>query len=1301
MYFGPAKSLCLLAAALVLTALTTFTPMAAAQESILFSFNGTDGSTPNAGLISDAKGNLYGTTNSGGLVGAPFGVDGTVFELIPGAGGVWTEKVLYNFGSVSGDGVAPLGGVVFDKAGNLYGTTTAGGASSNGTVYELSPSTGGTWTEKILYSFKGGPTDGSNPRRGSLLFDAKGNLYGTTLDGGANGGVTGDGVVFELSPATGGTWTEKLLYSFGASSADGTGPTNSVVFDAAGNLYGTTEFGGTYNYGTAFELSPAANGGWTEKILHTFDLNLVDGINPIGAVILDAQGNIYGTAYRGGAFGNGNGLGAVYELSPSASGPWTEQILHSFTGGLTNGDGDYPVGGLVFDAAGNLYGTTSGGGVPAVGTVYELTRSASGWTEKVIYTFSNIASDGSGPLDNLIFDPAGNLYGTTASGGSNSFGLDGTVFKLAKVVTASPTFSPPGGAYTAAQTVKITDATAGATIYYTIDGGASSTKYTGPITVSTSETIAAVAVTSGLPLSQPAIANYQIGTVAATPEFSPAPGTYTLAQSVTITDAAPGATIYYTTNGTTPTTSSTKYSGAISVTATETIKALAVATGYTNSAVASATYTITPVTPPTEKVLYSFGATSTDGGVPIAGLISDSAGNLYGTTEYGGTHSITYAGVTSPAGTVFELSPATGGGWTKKTLYNFGATSTDAAHPLAGLVLDSKGNLYGTTYQGGTWGLGTVFELSPATGGTWTEKVLHNFGGTLTDGEVPESNLILDSAGNLYGTTEAGGAYDTTYGGASNGFGTVFEMSPGTGGAWTEKVLYSFSYLSQTDGYYPMAGLVFDSKGNLYGTTSDGGTGQDLEGGGTVFELTPTGGGGYTEKVLYSFGGGSTNGYRVLGGVVLDAAGNIYGTATAGGNGFDLDGTVFELSPVGGGWAETVLHSFGAYETDGINPRAGLVFDAAGDLYGTTWGGGVNGYGTAFKLAAQTGGGWTESVVHSFNLSTTDGANPWAGLILDASGNLYGTTAFGGAHGPTNNGYVGGTVFEIQLATTKAATTTTLVSSLNPSIYGQSLTFTARVKSSSGTPAGTVAFKDGTTTLGTITLSAGVAKYTTTTLAVGTHSITAVYSGSTSYNTSTSTAVSQVVNKATTKNTLVSSLNPSIYGQSVTFTATVKPQYTGTPSGTVTFKNGTTTLGSVTLSAGVAKYTTTTLAVGTHSITAVYSGSTSFNTSTSAALSQVVKKANTTTTLVSSLNPSTHGQSVTLTATVKPQYSVTPTGTITFNDGTTTLGTITLSAGVAKYTTATLATGKHTITATYNGSTNFTTSSATLTQTVN
>jgi phospholipase C len=282
------------------------------------------------------------------------------------------------------------------------------------------------------------------------------------------------------------------------------------------------------------------------------------------------------------------------------------------------------------------------------------------------------------------------------------------------------------------------------------------------------------------------------------------------------------------------------------------------------------------------------------------------------------------------------------------------------------------------------------------------------------------------------------------------------------------------------------------------------------------------------------------------------------------------------------------------------------------------------------------------------------------------------------------------------------ATTTTLTSSLNPSTYGQAVIFTATVTSSSGTPPDgeTITFSQGTTTIGTGTLSHGVATLSYSALAVGTKSVKAVYPGDANFATSTSKSLSQVIAKATSTTALTSSQNPSGFDQLVTFNATVAPQFSGTPTGTVTFKNGTATLGSPTLNNGVASYTTTQLAVGTATITAVYNGSSSFLTSTSPVVNQVVNAANTTTALASSLNPSTYGQSVTFTATVTAQFGGTVTGSVTFMDGTTTLKTVNLSGSSAKYTSSTLATGTHNIAATYGGSTDFVTSSATLTQTV-
>jgi uncharacterized repeat protein (TIGR03803 family) len=583
--------------------------IAAAQESLVWSFGGysNDSINPESSLILDASGNLYGTTAKGGANG-----EGSVFELMPVAGGGWTEKVIYSFNPTGAykDGYTPLGSLVFDSSGNLYGTTSAGGnGSTAGSVFELSPGAGGVWTEKILYSFqKTSATDGSAPH-GGLIFDAQGNLYGTTLGGGTGtlSGNTiayaGDGTVFELSPGQGGVWTEKILYNFGVTSPkDGAYPYCNLTFDAQGNLYGTTHVGGATGMGSVFELSPGAGGVWTEKLLWNFAGAPADGQNPAAGLIFDAQGNLYGTTSYG---GTGGGSGAVFELSPGAGGTWTEKVIYGMGAWESNtgGDGAVPMGSVLFDAQGNLYGTTEyGGSVMNEGTFFELSPGAGGlWTETIEYSFGATNTSAQQPLAGVIADAAGNLYGTTELGGAYDltnqytfYSNNGTVFEIA--AAGLPAISPAGGNYPGTQSVTITSATSDAAIYYTTDGTTpttSSTKYTGPIQVSDAETIKAFATITGSPNSAVASAAYTFGSqAAATPVISPTAGTYTSSQSVTITDSTANATIYYTTNGTTPTASSTKYTGAISVSSSETIEAIAEASGFSNSAVAMATYTI-------------------------------------------------------------------------------------------------------------------------------------------------------------------------------------------------------------------------------------------------------------------------------------------------------------------------------------------------------------------------------------------------------------------------------------------------------------------------------------------------------------------------------------------------------------------------------------------------------------------------------------------------------------------------------------------------------------------------------------
>lgn len=392
---------------------TLFATAAAAQEGVLYSFkaNDIDGSVPHAGLVADASGNLYGTTFSGGS--SLF--YGTVFELTPGTGGTWTMTVLHSFENDGKDGTIPQAGLVFDASGNLYGTTSTGGHFNNGTVFKLAPASGG-WTETILYAFYGS-NDGSDPQ-GTLVFDAAGNLYGTTGGGGAHG----SGTVFELAPTTSGAWHKTILHSFNSSSNDGNFPTAGLVRDASGNLYGTTFKGGTYGRGMVFELSPTGTGGWRYTAMHEFNSG-DDGQYPYDGLILDASGSLYGTTEDGGVHGSGT----VFEISPRTGGGWSEKVIHSF--GETLNDGVNPLDALVMDSAGNLYGTTEHGGVNgSLGTVFQLSPTTGGaWIETVLHVFNDNDGDGFYPFAGLITDGSGNFYGTTTQGGAADLG---TVFKI-------------------------------------------------------------------------------------------------------------------------------------------------------------------------------------------------------------------------------------------------------------------------------------------------------------------------------------------------------------------------------------------------------------------------------------------------------------------------------------------------------------------------------------------------------------------------------------------------------------------------------------------------------------------------------------------------------------------------------------------------------------------------------------------------------------------------------------------------------------------------------------------------------
>jgi len=718
----------------------------------------------------------------------------------------------------------------------------------------------------------------------------------------------------------------------------------------------------------------------------------------------------------------------VHAVSAQASS--TVTVLHGFEFKT----GESPVGDLIFDPTGNIYGTTTSGGLvnpnceSGCGVVFELSPSGGGWTYAVIYSFTG-GADGGEPDGRLTLDSEGNLYGTANLGG-----------------TVNPDYCPSAGCGTAF-------------------------------------------------------------------ELSPSGGQWAF------------------------------------------------------------------------TLLHSFSGP--DGSSPYTGLTRDSSGNLYGTTFKGGS---------AGAGTVFELS-SSGGGWTFLTLYALSGYS-DGQLPASDLVIDGNGNIYGAAQQGGSSEsscsnyCGTVFELSPS-GDTWQFSLLYAFmGAKFGDGGLPWGSLTLDSEGNLYGTTFEGGT--------TCDCGTVFQLSQAAG-TWKEQILYRFS---GPDGRNPLGGLTMDKAGDLYGTTLYGGT--SCSECGTVFGLTPdVKGGGWNFSSLYSFTDGADGGEPVAG-VIANASGDLYGTTTVPGGLYD--GTLFELSflsatttalssspnpsnlgqsvtfivtvtsqgsstptgtitfsdgsttlgtsPLSGGMAALStaalavgLHSINAvYSGDGNFGSSSASLNQAVNQASTTLmltssvnPSGLDSPVTFTAAITPQYGGQTSGTVTFKDGATTLGSVAVSGntASLTTSGLARGTHSITATYSGDSN-FTGSTSNTVSQVVTKATTTTTLLSSVNPSVQGKPVTFTASVSSLAGTPTGKVQFLNGTKVLATVTLTSGSAKYTTSTLPPGTNIMTAVYLGDSNNNGSTSAPVNQFVLAATTT-TLKSSPNPSVYGQTVVFTATVTP----------------------------------------------------------------------------------------------------------------------------------------------------------------
>lgn len=808
----------------------------AGTENILHNFHMTShGQYPSGGLISDAAGDLYGTTEYGGAYDS-----GMVFMLSPNSSGGWTQTILYSFKGTTGgakDGRNPIGALTFDSAGNLYGATTWGGNSSLGvgTIFELSK-TNGKWEKSTIWSFQQfNSKDGFNPQ-GGLVFDKSGNLYGTTEFGGGytQNGCSFDGgcgTVFQLTPKSNGKWKETILYVF-QGETDGQYPNDGLAIDASGTLYGTTR---AYlsSYGTVFQVSPNASGSWTETTLYGF-ADGADGGYPAGGLIFDSSGNLDGTTETGGT-GTGcysdDPCGTVFQLVPEAGGSWSERVLYSFNGT----DGESPAGKLLLDSSGDLYGTTVYGGSAGLGVAFKLAPNAEGWTESVLWSFTG-GADGETPQFGVTAGSKGQLYGTNYPNYSNS--ANGAVFELTPNShggwneTTIDGFADADGGLPQASVIADSSGN-----LYGVNSQGGSHGY---------GTVFKLTRSNGW--QETILYNFPSGTNA---------GVYLYSNpSNLIFDAA--GNLYG-------------------------------ESGYGGSAGFGMVFELTPSSDGkwSEKTLFNFTSSST-GIYPIGGLIFDAEGNLYGTTDNGG---VVKQGCGLGCGTVFKLTPVQGT-WKETVLYEFNGGTTDGSHPPSGVIFDSAGNLYGTTSFGGisggecSNGCGTVFKLTPGSSGTWTETVLYEFSGQHGDGAGPESGLIFDQSGNLYGTASAGGNHGQICG--FGGCGIVYELSPHSG-SWSETVLHTFD---GSDGVFPVGALILDSSGNLYGTTEGGSFGLW----GNVFELSPASGGGWGYSSLYSFQEvGTGDGFFPQAGLILGPSGTLYGTTADGGK--ENWGTVFQITP--------------------------------------------------------------------------------------------------------------------------------------------------------------------------------------------------------------------------------------------------------------------------------------------------------------------------------------------------------------------------------------------------------------------